>query len=213
MQSTNFFKSGLKLSPLFPSMLDKSLKLFLSYHFTIFSHPPNPQFNDETPQPRFNDVSPSVFASSLNRGCGDSDALRKKFQTFVHDWIVGWTKVRTIFFGFFMFTKIVKKNVKFEIENLDFGFWILASTLTREAPLAVVLRGDTTTRGATRARSWRKCYLSTVDRDGRQQSTRPPGVSLLTREDTAFPNVLPLEEINIFNSPQSTATVNKTARS
>ena len=52
-----------------------------------------------------------------------------------------------------MFTKIVKTNVKFEIENLDFGFWILASTLTREAPLAVVLRGDTTTRGATRARS------------------------------------------------------------
>ena len=42
-----------------------------------------------------------------------------------------------------MFTKIVKENVKFEIGNLDFGFWILASTLTREAPLAVVLRGDT----------------------------------------------------------------------
>ena len=49
----------------------------------------------------------------------------------------------------------------------------------------------------------------------RQQSTRPPGVSLLTRKDTAFPNVLPLQEINILscrNSPQSTATVNKTAR-
>ena len=105
MQSTNFFKSGLKLSPLFPSMLDKSLKLFLSYHFTIFSHPPNPQFNDETPQPRFNDVSPSVFASSLNRGCGDSDALRKKFQTFVHDWLYHLLFLLLLFDPLFRFSR------------------------------------------------------------------------------------------------------------
>ena len=36
----------------------------------------------------------------------------------------------------------------------------------------------------------------------RQQSTRPPGVSLLTRKDTAFPNVLPLQEINILSCRQ-----------
>ena len=94
---------------------------------------------------------------------------------------------------------------------MDFGFWILASTLTREAPLAVVLRGDTTTRGATRARSWRKCYLSTVDRDGRQQSTRPPGVSLLTRKNTAFPNVLLLQEVNILRFRQEVVFWHKKA--
>ena len=82
MQSTNFFKSGLKLSPLFPSMLDKSLKLFLSYHFTIFSHPPNPQFNDETPHPRFNDESPLCLCLIIEPGVRGFRRAKKKVSNF-----------------------------------------------------------------------------------------------------------------------------------
>ena len=160
--STNFFKSGLKLSPLFPSMLDKSLKLFLSYHFTIFSHPPNPQFNDETPHPRFNDVSPCVFASSLNRGCGDSDALRKTFQTFVIFCPRLNSRLDRSPHYFLDFSNLSKPWKKCKIWNRKFGFRILDFGIHTDpwAPLAVVLRGDTTTRGATRPRSWRKNTIS-----------------------------------------------------
>ena len=103
--STNFFKSGLKLSPLFPSMLDKSLKLFLSYHLTIFSHPrtPNSMMKPRTPGSMM--CSPCVFASSLNRGCGDSDALRKTFQIFVHDWLYHLLFLLLLFDPLFRFSR------------------------------------------------------------------------------------------------------------
>ena len=127
---------------------------------------------------------------------------------------------------------------KLKFENVYFWILDVRKDPDPEAPLVVVLRGDTTTRGAgkvalypclalclacrvfpslaVRARvgafesPWRafrlilvdfSCYLWTVDRDGQQRSTRPPGGSLLKRKNSAFTSVLPLQEIYIFEFP------------
>ena len=122
---SDFFENVLKLFHRISSMLDKSMKLFQVpiLRFSPIPRTPNAMMHPRTPGSMMG--SPCVFASSLNRGCGDSDALRKKFQTFVHDWIVGWTKVRTIFWIFHVYQNREKKckiwNRKFGFRILDFG--------------------------------------------------------------------------------------------
>ena len=103
----------------------QNFETFLSYHFTIFSHPPNPQFNDETPHPRFNDVSPLCLCLIIEPGVRGFRRAKKKVSNFVHDWIVGWTKVRTTFRIFHVYQNREKKckiwNRKFQIWISDFG--------------------------------------------------------------------------------------------
>ena len=196
---SNIFQKFLKLLCWFLSTLAKSLKLFLLAHISTFHASPHPRFND-VGMPLMRCVAtPLGLPLIIEPGVRGGRREHEKVSNF-------WPRLKG---------RLAKSHLPFnifwrrqKIENLKFWKWIFWISNGRnyrdpEAPLAVVLRGDTTTRGATRARSWRKCYLWTVDRDGRQQSTRPPGVSLLTRKNTAFPNVLLLQEFDEFSTVNS----------
>ena len=104
-----FSKAVWNFHPYFRPCWTKVWNLFKATisRFSPIPRTPNSMMKPRTPGSMM--CSPCVFASSLNRGCGDSDALRKKFQTFVHDWIVGWTKVRTIFWIFHVYQNREKK--------------------------------------------------------------------------------------------------------
>ena len=116
-----------------------------------------------------------------------------------------------------MYSRIVKKC---KIGNRKFGFWILASALTREPP-SRWCSGETPPQGGQLGRGPDETYE--IACDGRQRSTRPPGgngrrrstrppeASLLTRKDTAFPSVLLLQEIYIFEQ-RLTVTVDNGRR-
>ena len=122
MQSTNFFKIVLKLSPWFSSMLDKIMKLFSSPHFTIFSHPPNPQCNDASPHPRFNDGFPLWLCLIIAPGVRGFMRSQKKVSKFCRRLNSRFDKSLHYFLDFSCIREFWK-NVKLEIENLDFGFW------------------------------------------------------------------------------------------
>ena len=63
-------------------MLDKIMKLFSSPHFTIFSHPPNPQCNDASPHPRFNDGFPLWLCLIIAPGVRGFMSCQKKVSNF-----------------------------------------------------------------------------------------------------------------------------------
>ena len=127
---SNIFKKFLKFLCWFLSTLAKSLKLFFSCNFRIFTCPHTPGSMMRLHHWwGFVDI-PSCFASSLNRGCGVAEKKSKKFQTFGHGWKVGWPKV----IYHLRFFDVVRKSKIWNFENEYFGFRMVATTVTLRPP-------------------------------------------------------------------------------
>ena len=101
----------------------QNFETFLSYHFTIFSHPPNPQFNDETPHPRFNDVFPLCLCLIIEPGVRGFRRAKKKVSNFCPRLNSRLDKSPHYFFWIFHVYQNREKKCK--IWNRKFGFRIL----------------------------------------------------------------------------------------
>ena len=142
---SNIFKTFLKLLCWFLSTLAKSLKLFLLAQFSTFHASPHPRINDVGMPFMRGLATPLCLSLIIEPGVRGGRREREKVSNF-------WRRLKGRF---------AKSHVPFyffwrrqKIENLKFWKWIFWISNGRnyrdpEAPLAVVLRGDTTTRGAT----------------------------------------------------------------